>query len=463
MSSQRHDDQRRSSITQSFTSEDSQTVILSHQNTSQPSTNADQKRTETSQPAPPSADDAEPAKCWICFTDETEDGQKASEWRSPCQCSLKAHESCLLDWVANLDNKNKANDIKCPQCKGEIRIWEPRNRIADFYRTLEGVQERGLGIWTLMTAGGTIVAALWAYGFTATYLVLGVEDAERLLGLSTRGAGIDPGAAVALPFIPLTLLASQIPFVGQFLSLTGLYLPNKLLFDDRARRQWPPSIFLTLSGFSTVRTIYKMLKTKYVKPIEDRWEAETKGRTGGDQDANRGGGDDDDDAAGGVALELGIQIEIEEEIPAEEADGLNAQGPAEQRDVADGAEPVPNPDGGAPAPGLAAAPEDPAQLGGNQLFLNARTISSKALAALSFPFISYFSGLALKMVLPRTWTTPPGRWDRYPVGLLQTRLGRTLVGGCLFVLFKDTLSLHSKYHYMQARKHRKVLNHKGGR
>lgn len=39
-------------------------------------------------------------RCWICQGDDVED-ETPREWRSPCQCSLTAHEECLLEWVSS--------------------------------------------------------------------------------------------------------------------------------------------------------------------------------------------------------------------------------------------------------------------------------------------------------------------------------------------------------------------------
>lgn len=86
----------------SAASVDSQTLLLnSHK------VNADEKQTEAPQQsattAPQQQEDEEPRRCWICFNDETEDDATTSEWRSPCTCSLVAHEKCLLDWIADME------------------------------------------------------------------------------------------------------------------------------------------------------------------------------------------------------------------------------------------------------------------------------------------------------------------------------------------------------------------------
>lgn len=86
----------------SAASVDSQTLLLNS-----PQAHADAKQTEAPQEstatAPQQQEEQEPRRCWICFNDETEDDATTSEWRSPCTCSLVAHEKCLLDWIADME------------------------------------------------------------------------------------------------------------------------------------------------------------------------------------------------------------------------------------------------------------------------------------------------------------------------------------------------------------------------
>ena len=68
-------------------------------------------------------------------------------------------------------------------------------------------------------------------------------------------------------------------------------------------------------------------------------------------------------------------------------------------------------------------------------------------------------GEILKVSLPLSWTKAPGRWSRRSEGILQSRIGRTIIGGCMFVVLKDALFLYSKYSMAQNHKKRKVLNY----
>ena len=149
--------QRRSSIPQSTTSEDSQTILLNHPSSSESSPKPEPQRKQQSRPRIRTADsNNEPRKCWICFADETEDTPTSSEWRSPCPCALTAHESCLLDWVADLENSQNRKSsgppkIECPQCKAKITIARPRSLVVEGVRALQRATARFILPFTFVT------------------------------------------------------------------------------------------------------------------------------------------------------------------------------------------------------------------------------------------------------------------------------------------------------------------------
>ena len=93
---------RSQSRARSTISEDSQTVLLNSPSPIE-SIKAEQAA-PASLPRPRPQDEPDVKKCWICFSDETEDTPQTSQWRSPCPCALVAHEECLLDWIADLES-----------------------------------------------------------------------------------------------------------------------------------------------------------------------------------------------------------------------------------------------------------------------------------------------------------------------------------------------------------------------
>ena len=148
---------RRSSIPQSATSEDSQTVLLNHPSSPESSPKPESQKSQQARPKLQTAQSTEePRKCWICFADETEDTPTSSEWRSPCPCSLKAHESCLLDYVADLEAPQNRKGvgppkIECPQCKAKIIIARPRSFVVEGVRAVQRATARFILPFTFVT------------------------------------------------------------------------------------------------------------------------------------------------------------------------------------------------------------------------------------------------------------------------------------------------------------------------
>jgi hypothetical protein len=81
-------------------------------------------------------------------------------------------------------------------------------------------------------------------------------------------------------------------------------------------------------------------------------------------------------------------------------------------------------------------------------------VVNSVVTSLLFPVISYGMGELLRLTLPRGWIKRP--LAEKPTGLLQQRWGRSLVGGCLFVVLKDAFVLYAKYRRVQVKQRRKV-------
>jgi hypothetical protein len=57
-------------------------------------------------PRQPQRTVVEERRCWICFGDSSD---SQGQWVKPCKCSLEAHQTCLLDWIAE---NQKASPMK---------------------------------------------------------------------------------------------------------------------------------------------------------------------------------------------------------------------------------------------------------------------------------------------------------------------------------------------------------------
>jgi hypothetical protein len=161
------------------------------------------------------------------------------------------------------------------------------------------------------------------------------------------------------------------------------------------------------------------------------------------------------DAQGGVdfpAQPIDIQLPQEPEPPQQQ------QQPGQQGDEGRQAPPQDQPQ---VQQGQHEAPRaPPARRPGLGSILS--NISNAIVSALILPGISFAMGEALRLVLPKTWTATPayGSWTRHVgrPGLLQQQWGRSLVGGCLYVVMKDMVRLYAKHRKVAAIDNRRVKN-----
>ena len=460
--------QRRSSIPQSATSDDSQTVLLNHPSSSEsspkpsPSSEA-QHQQQQSRPKPyTSISTTEQRKCWICLQTEDEDTPTSSEWRSPCPCALQAHEECLLDWVADLQRPKSGQapqKVECPQCKNPISVWRPRSYVTEFVQDIVRICERLVLPTTALTLAGGVLYGCYIHGLSSVYIIFGVKDADRLLGV-TPNRIIHSNLDVVLPIIPVALILSRTRYADNFMPV----LPIFYLAVSRPTREaplWPPSAAMTLVALPYLRAVYNGAYNYLFAEKEKAWVKEIQPRAGEEGDEGEQQRQDQPDRGGGegMNIELGIQLEIIEEDEAQQDDpqpraaqpaAVEAQGQAQ----------APPQEGQHPQN----QPQDPVHnharannpMGGIPIHVN--VVIQKVIGALFFPTIASSMGVALKLALPRLWTTPPGRWDKYSTGFLQSRFGRSIAGGCLFVVLKDSLLLYSKYRMAQTHKQRRVLD-----
>jgi hypothetical protein len=121
--------------------------------------------------------------------DETDDPDN-NVWRSPCPCSLTAHETCLLEWIADKEAPPPGqiahnHEIKCPQCQTPLKIQRPRDVLVT---VVDGVQRvaRALILPTALCGiAGCFYSGFVSYGANAMALVFGSEAAGAILAPRT--------------------------------------------------------------------------------------------------------------------------------------------------------------------------------------------------------------------------------------------------------------------------------------
>lgn len=210
-----------------------------------------------------------------------------------------------------------------------------------------------------------------------------------------------------------------------------------------------------------------------------------------EQNGEEEGGDGEEDA--GLMLEVVVEeVDMDEAGQADQAGDVGLEEPVEEEEeqnvVVEPAEPVPAPIGGNEAPAAAApeeaapnpavngpvpaagppaqnheAPQAPARRMGLGAILS--SVSNAIVSALILPGVSFAAGEALRLVLPKDWTAAPLRnpWMRSASiggrpGLFQQQWGRSLVGGCLFIVLRDILRVYTKTRKVTAMSNRRVKN-----
>lgn len=441
-------------------------------------------------------DAPEPRKCWICYTDETEDSPHNSEWRSPCPCALTAHEACLLDWLAELESPQSrkrhggARPLQCPQCRTEIRVARPRSYVVDFVQAVERLAGKLVFPGLVFTFAGTVWAGCCAHGVYSLYLVFGTEDAQRILERSSSSGTSDAAWSVSrnlgIPLIPLTLIFSRTRFADGLLPAIPVlffatYNPTEL--EPQGGSLWPPSAAMTFAALPYVKSLYGALYERLFGKLERKWMAEVRPRhESGDEDG------EDQDAAlpdannnnnrraqlgdGQILMEIDLELQLgggdfdEDDLELEQ-NQHNNDAAADQQNNNDNNN---NRD----------ARRQRQLLGRHhreELIQDTSSLADTILGALLFPAISAGMGGLLKMILPRSWTTPPPSPPTSTLGsmlglstattarpgLLQTRWGRSVVGGCLFVLLRDAVLLYCRWRLAQTHRKRRILNYDRGK
>ncbi|KAI5298916.1 hypothetical protein KEM56_003668 [Ascosphaera pollenicola] len=438
---------------------------------------------------PPRSEEDDTRRCWICYGDETEDPSPKPEWRSPCPCALTAHESCLLDWLADIENSSprrrlRRGQLLCPQCRSEIVVRRPHNYVVELVRKADVLAGKLIAPGLFLSFAGIVWAGCCLHGLYSFRVAFGSEMAHKML-MTGDGLLRRTRINVGIPLIPIILIFSRTRFADRslpvfpivFFALQG---PDVRELDGQL---WPPSPSLTFASLPYLRSIYNICYEKVFGRLERNWVAAVRPRAeeidqdgqhdvaaggdngggngqglqgGGNNNGHAGMGDNDMDEIDelvGFDLQIRLNLGDVEDDDDDAAMDAAAQVAAAVAANEDGQDPVAaqqqqqnngNGNDGANA------------LGAHEDILSS-SIADTVLGALVFPAVSASMGSLLKLALPSSWTSPLSSKTR--PGLLQSKWGRSVVGGCLFVLFKDVVRLYCRWKIAQSHRKRKVLNY----
>lgn len=243
-----------------------------------------------SEPWVPTIDDLRVKLCYICREEETYDKPEDPPrvWTHPCNCTLVAHESCLLHWIkaAQQNPDRAANALKCPQCGAhyELDSYNPRPlRLLDAIN--RGLSRVGkivtitcVGI-TTVSFGGALYVVFTSYGVYAVRCFLGKDMFDALL--TDEPSNWPWHAFINLPLIPISLIASRTPIASAISPLIPLLFAwpptapqaglagswpwrgsdswlSSTVFPNSPARYWPPSPTLVCALFPFVKSLYNL-------------------------------------------------------------------------------------------------------------------------------------------------------------------------------------------------------------
>lgn len=305
-------------------------------------------------------------------------------------------------------------------------------------------------------------------------LYVGVPLITPLLVLSRTAL-----ADSVMPALPVLFLATQAHSSGEVLDFTA----------------WPPSASMAFAVLPYLRSAYNAYFQRVWAKKEQEWMREVEPRassqdgTGEQQDGNAAAAPApaEEDNMFEVRIDGGIwndweggdgNDDIPDLVPAEPqpAPGNN-NGPQNPEPAV--AAPPPNIADNRPAQPAAAQAEP--QQGERRLSFSTTAVAETVLGALAFPTIAELSGEVLRLALPLSWTSKAAaqagtaatsgtslaarffgytapRSSSGPRGLLQEKWGRSLVGGCLFVVLKDAVMLYVRWRSAKMHRERRVLD-----
>lgn len=227
---------------------------------------------------------------------------------------------------------------------------------------------------------------------------------------------------------------------------------------------WPPTPGLSFAVLPYVRATYNEIYKYAFADLEKKWDMAVQRRPREGETAEQIAQAQDNRLAenGMIGGMLDIEVEV---VEIEEREGNGAvPPPANPGPAARAGEEVAAEQAANQAPGqlgdnqAAAAPAANEQVWQFQRQIPTGTILRRSMEALFFPATASLVGDLLQLSLPSKWVTKP-LGAASAKGLLQEKWGRSLVGGCLFVVLKDALTLYYKWKKAKNHEKRRIIDY----
>ncbi|KAF9516704.1 hypothetical protein BS47DRAFT_626116 [Hydnum rufescens UP504] len=210
---------------------------------------------------PPTIKDLRTRTCWICLgesTPLTSRPKTRQGWIHACSCSLVAHESCLLAWIASAESASHSSPSKasrCPQCNTKYII---RSRKPLLLRILNRAYHYATVGYRAITVCAVISGAFHFYfGRELADIAWHTTDflSVPLILLSSHTSVLN----TILPFLPVLYMPASMLFPGGHGSLFPPPLTDAV--------NYPPSPALTLFMAPYIGMAYHFASNKVVSWI----------------------------------------------------------------------------------------------------------------------------------------------------------------------------------------------------
>lgn len=143
--------------------------------------------------------------CFICYEEEEEEvlsrvsskdalsstpksrprSDSGKRWIHPCQCSLVAHEGCLMQWIASSNpSASTVKPAECPQCKTPYTINQLNFPLLNLVENIESLWAKNASKIVVVGVGFGLGTVLEWYGVWAMRMFIGrpvADQSERSL------------------------------------------------------------------------------------------------------------------------------------------------------------------------------------------------------------------------------------------------------------------------------------------
>ncbi|KAF7297258.1 Translation initiation factor eIF2 gamma subunit [Mycena indigotica] len=150
--------------------------------------------------------------CYICREEEQGDSPSTKRFVHPCNCTLIAHEACLLEWIRTSEGTGRENTARqCPQCKTPYEVESQNPAVLRFLRAVDR-NLGGVDLGFYLVGFGFVVRAVYRaqlnYGAWALRSYIGNEVFDLTLTNDTSSWPLVAKANIVM--IPASLILARL-------------------------------------------------------------------------------------------------------------------------------------------------------------------------------------------------------------------------------------------------------------